>query len=111
MRVLPTLPDRANLLSRHTLAPQLAARFGDGTTDGFSPFRYSRLGLVSFSCAGSEIGRINNIQFPCDGCGKVKKPTGHLDSWRAVEALSITTSSEACKDKYIAEFMDNKQAS
>ena len=103
-------------------------------TDGFSPFPYSRIGLVL------SAARIRNlegsvIQFACDSCGKLKKPTGIWILRRAAEAVGITVvrrevdilsawndtdavhplavhfCSQACKDKYIAEWMGRKQAS
>ena len=75
------------------------------------------------------------IQFACDSCGKVKKPTGIWILGRAAEAVGITVvrrevdilsawndgdavhslavhfCSEAYKDKYIAELIGKKQAS
>jgi hypothetical protein len=75
------------------------------------------------------------IQFVCDWCDKVKKPSSSWILGRAAEAVGITVvrrevdilsawydtdavhpfavhfCSEACKDKYIAELMNKKQAS
>ena len=75
------------------------------------------------------------IQFACDSCGKVKKPTSIWILGRAAEAVGITVvrrevvilsawndtdavhplavhlCSEACKNSHVAEVMDRKQAS
>src|SRR5947208_2100207 len=49
------------------------------TTDGFSPFLYSRIGLVSLSGRGQKLEGSIMIQFACDSCGKVREPSPRPD--------------------------------